>query len=85
MEQFDFVVANPVGIHARPAMLLAQEACRFQSRIQVEYGGRKANGKNMASLLTLRAYQGAKVSFLIEGGDEKEAARHLNDFCIHNL
>lgn len=85
MEQFDFVVANPVGIHARPAMLLAQEACRFQSRIQVEYGGRKANGKNMASLLTLRADQGAKVSFLIEGKDEEEAANCLSDFCIHNL
>ena len=85
MEQFDFVVANPVGIHARPAMLLAQEACRFQSRIQVEYGGRKANGKNMASLLTLRADPGAKVSFLIEGKDEEEAANRLSDFCIHNL
>ena len=85
MEQFDFVVANPVGIHARPAMLLAQEACRFQSRIQVEYGGRKANGKNMASLLTLRADQGAKVSFLIEGKDEEGAANCLSDFCIHNL
>ncbi len=85
MEQFDFIVQTPVGIHARPAMLLAKEASRFRSRIQIQNGAMKANAKNMASMLTLRAYQGDKVLFLIEGEDEKEAAKALQEFCDNNL
>lgn len=85
MEQFDFIVQTPVGIHARPAMLLAKEASRFRSRIQIRNGAMKANAKNMASMLTLRAYQGDKVLFLIEGEDEQEAAKALQKFCDHNL
>ncbi|HJC50447.1 MAG TPA: HPr family phosphocarrier protein [Candidatus Anaerostipes avistercoris] len=85
MEQFDFIVQTPVGIHARPAMLLAKEAARFRSRIQIQKGDLKANAKNMASLLTLRAYQGDEVTFLIEGEDEQEAAEALQIFCSNNL
>lgn len=85
MEQFDFIVQTPVGIHARPAMLLAKEASRFRSSIQIQNGAMKANAKNMASMLTLRAYQGDKVLFLIEGEDEKEAAKALQEFCDNNL
>lgn len=85
MEQFDFIVQTPVGIHARPAMLLAKEASRFRSRIQIRNGAMKANAKNMASMLTLRAYQGDKVLFLIEGEDEQEAAKALQKFCDNNL
>ena len=77
MEQFDFIVQTPVGIHARPAMLLAKEAARFRSRIQIQKGDLKANAKNMASLLTLRAYQGDE--------DEQEAAEALQIFCSNNL
>lgn len=85
MEQFDFIVQTSVGIHARPAMLLAKEAARFRSRIQIQKGDLKANAKNMASLLTLRAYQGDEVTFLIEGEDEQEAAEALRIFCSNNL
>ena len=85
MEQFDFIVQIPVGIHARPAMLMSKEAARFQSRIQIQNGPVKANAKNMASLLTLRAYQGDNVHFLIEGEDEQEAAEALREFCNNNL
>ncbi|RGH24863.1 hypothetical protein DWV72_04845 [Firmicutes bacterium AF12-30] len=33
MKQFDFIVQTSVGIHARPAMMLVNIACKFQSDI----------------------------------------------------
>ncbi|MDO4168345.1 MAG: HPr family phosphocarrier protein [Lachnospiraceae bacterium] len=85
MRQFEYVVQSPVGIHARPAMILAQTAMQLTSRITVEYNGKRANAKNMASLLTLRVYQGAKVTFYLEGENEKKDAYLLKMCCEQNL
>ena len=75
MKQFDFEVQSPVGIHARPAVLLVEKARTYQSKITLEKGSQRANAKNMISLLTLRAQQHEVVTFVIEGADEEKADR----------
>lgn len=85
MKQFDFEVQSPVGIHARPAVLLVEKARTYESKITIEKGTQKANAKNMISLLTLRAHQNETVTFIIDGADEEKAAEELKEFCIHNL
>lgn len=85
MKQFDFEVQSPVGIHARPAVLLVEKARTYESKITIEKGPQKANAKNMISLLTLRAHQNEMVTFIIDGADEEKAAEELKEFCIHNL
>lgn len=85
MKQFDFVVQTSVGIHARPAMMLVSVAHKFQSDIKVSYNGNTADAKNIVSLLMLHANQGAEVTFVINGADEKEASEKLQEFCEINL
>lgn len=85
MKQFDFEVQSPVGIHARPAVLLVEKARTYQSKVIIEKGTQKANAKNMISLLTLRAQQHEVVTFVIEGADEEKAEEELKEFCSHNL
>lgn len=85
MKQFDYVVQSPVGIHARPAMLLAQKARTFTSIVRIEYNGKYANAKNMAELLLLGVFQAAKVTFIVEGEKEEEEVQQLKEFCEHNL
>lgn len=85
MKQFDFVVQTSVGIHARPAMMLVSIARKFQSDIKVSYNGDTADAKNIVKLLMLHANQGAEVTFLIEGIDEGEASKQLQEFCKINL
>lgn len=85
MTQFKYIIKSPEGIHARPAMLLMQEAKRMSSRISVLYNGKTANAKNVMSLMTLRAFQDAEVIFQLDGSDEKEEAEKLRDFCEKTL
>ncbi|MBS7008644.1 HPr family phosphocarrier protein [Anaerostipes sp.] len=85
MKQFDFEVQSPVGIHARPAVLLVEKAKTYSSRIVIKKGDLKANAKNIISLLTLKAQQNESVTFVIDGDDEEQAAKELREFCIHNL
>ena len=74
-------VDNPLGLHARPAMLLAQKAAEFSSVIKI---GRKdrsdsVDAKSIMHLLMLAATQGTSLEIVAEGTDEAEAANALAD------
>lgn len=39
MKQFDYTITDPLGIHARPAGLLAKEAKKFASACTITKNG----------------------------------------------
>ena len=41
MKQFSYVIKDEVGIHARPAGMLAKEAKKFQSKVVIDKNGKK--------------------------------------------
>jgi phosphoenolpyruvate-protein phosphotransferase len=61
------------GLHARPATWFVDVAKQFASDVRVRHGDRVANGKSVASLLSLGAGAGASVTVLA-GGDDQDAA-----------
>ena len=77
MEEFNFVIQNQTGLHARPAKTLANLAKTFQSSIFIQHGSKRANAKSLVSLLTLGVEQGSRIQMFVEGADEKEAVEAL--------
>jgi phosphotransferase system HPr (HPr) family protein len=71
------VITNKVGLHARPAALLVQEAGRFQARIQVRHGEKTANAKSIVGVLKLGANLGAILTIHADGEDASEAVKAL--------
>ena len=67
----DFVVGNPLGIHARPASLFVQTAASFDSEISVTNldSGHIADGKSVMSMLMLSAPQGTRIRVEATGQD----------------
>ena len=53
MQEFDFVIRDEIGIHARPAGLLAREASAMSSVVTVECNGKKAEAKKLFDVLEL--------------------------------
>ena len=53
MKEFEFVVTDPQGIHARPAGLLVKEAKKFESNISVFKGARKGDLKKIFTVMAL--------------------------------
>ena len=66
-------VANPEGLHLRPANALASLAKDFRSTIRVSYRGETVDGKSIMSLATLGAEQGVQLTILATGDDANEA------------
>ncbi len=57
------------GMHARPAALLANEAKRFASHVEIAFEGRTANAKSPVSLLTLGCRWGSEIEVIATGDD----------------
>ncbi|GAB4273817.1 MAG: phosphoenolpyruvate--protein phosphotransferase [Candidatus Promineifilaceae bacterium] len=73
MKQFDIIIQNPTGLHARPAKIFVNTAKQFKSDIRVQHGPKKANAKSLISMLTLGVETGSEIRILVDGADEEEA------------
>ncbi|HEX2910702.1 MAG TPA: phosphoenolpyruvate--protein phosphotransferase [Chloroflexia bacterium] len=77
MQQFDLVIHNATGLHARPARVFVDIAKQYQSTIQVRHGAKQANAKSLISLLQLGVSSGQLIHIDITGVDEESAALAL--------
>lgn len=85
MQAFTYVITDPVGIHARPAGLLVQEAKKYSSTLTLESKGKKADLKRIFALMSLGVKQNNTVTVTAEGSDEIAAAAALQTFLTKNL
>jgi phosphocarrier protein len=68
-----FTVVNALGLHARAAMKVVQLAGRFESEVELEREGQRANGKSVMGLLLLCCALGARVTVRAKGADAAAA------------
>ena len=73
----DFLVANKLGIHARPAAMFVKTANRFTCDIFVEKDGEKVNGKSIMGLMMLAAGPGSTLTVHAQGHDASQALSEL--------
>src|SRR5438876_9423417 len=73
----DFMVANKLGIHARPAAMFVKTANRFSCEIFVEKDGERVNGKSIMGLMMLAAGPGSKLTVHAQGQDASQALAEL--------
>lgn len=66
-------IENRLGLHARPAALIAQTAAKFQSDISLTKDQITINAKSIMGVMMLAAEFGSNLCLKIEGPDEKEA------------
>ncbi|MDL2267538.1 HPr family phosphocarrier protein [Desulfovibrio sp. OttesenSCG-928-G15] len=74
------VIANELGLHARPAGKLAQAAQQFSAEVQLEYDDMTVDAKSILDILTLAAGRGANLTLRCAGKDAEQAAESIADF-----
>lgn len=80
-----YTVKVPVGMHARHAGLLVQEAKKYASAVTLSLGERSADAKRILGLMGLGVRQGDLVRLTVEGEDEDIAAVKLKSFMWENF
>ena len=85
MKEFEYTITDPIGIHARPAGLLVKLLAAIKSDVKVAKGEKIVNAKSILGLMGIQAKQGEAIKFIIEGADEEEAIKKVEDFLKENL
>jgi len=70
-------VGNDLGMHARPAAILAKAAQKFSCKIVLESDGQEVDAKSILDILTLSLGKGKRVVVKAEGPDAEKALDHL--------
>jgi len=78
-------ITHAHGLHARPAALIAAEAKRRSSAIEVSLGGRTANARNMVALMSLGVRAGDEVTLAASGRDAEAALAGLADLVERQI
>jgi len=65
-------LANPTGLHARPAKVFAQAASASGHQVRLTKGDTTVNGRSVLSVLTLDCHNGDRITIDVEG-DEAES------------
>ena len=85
MKQFNYTINDPLGIHARPAGLLAKEAKKFASVCTITKGEQTKKLPQLMMLMSMGIKQGDAVTIQAEGADEDAAIEALKAFFEANL
>lgn len=86
MKQFQYIITDPIGIHARPAGLLVKAAKELESTVTVEkVGGTSTVATKLMAVMGLGVKGGDTVTVTIEGGNEEASLQAMEQFFKENL
>ena len=79
MIEKSFKIKNKLGLHARPAALLAQTVAKFQSKVSIIKNGQEVDGDSILGIMMLAAEFGSEITVIVNGRDEKEAIEKIEE------
>ena len=86
MKSFQFIIRDELGIHARPAGLLAKMAKEYKgTTITVTKGDVTIKASQLMKLMGLGVKRGNEVTVAADGPDEDAAIERLHTFFEENL
>ena len=86
MKSFEYTITDPLGIHARPAGLLAKAAKAYSgTTVTITKAGNTVKASQLIKLMGLGVKQGDQVTVSAEGPAEEEAIAAMKKFFEENL
>jgi phosphocarrier protein len=85
MKSFTYTIKDELGIHARPAGMLAKEGKAYQSKITLEANGKSADITRLMAIMALGVKKDVTVTITAEGADEDAAIAGIEKFFQDNL
>ena len=85
MKTFDYTIKDELGIHARPAGMLAKTAKSLDSEITVTKGEKTVGATKLMALMGLGVKCGDTITVTANGGNEEDALEAIRSFLESNL
>lgn len=85
MKTFTYTIKDELGIHARPAGLLAKKAKELDAEITITKGEKTVGAKKLMALMGLGVKCGDTITVNVSGVDEENAEKAMKEFLEANL
>ena len=85
MRTFDYTIKDELGIHARPAGILAKTAKALDSEITISLGEKAVAATKLMALMGMGIKCGNTITVTINGGDEAASEKAMQEFFEANL
>ncbi|WP_116047934.1 dihydroxyacetone kinase phosphoryl donor subunit DhaM [Amycolatopsis palatopharyngis] len=77
-KRIEVTLRNEVGLHARPAALLARSVAGLDAEVRVRLGEEEADAASVLALMSLGARQGDQIEIRVRGEQADEAVERIN-------
>jgi phosphocarrier protein HPr len=73
------IIDNRLGLHARPAMVFVETACKFKADVKVRRCDQDewVDGKSIMMMMMLAATQGTEIEIAAENDQAQDAVNEL--------
>lgn len=78
-------LTNKIGLHARPAAMVARAMTQLDARVTVRFGEATADGRSVLALMALGARGGDEVHVSATGPQADEALRTFQDLAARDF
>ncbi|MBO5372963.1 MAG: HPr family phosphocarrier protein [Lachnospiraceae bacterium] len=85
MKTFEYTIKDELGIHARPAGMLAKTAKELDSEITITKGEKTVGATKLMALMGMGIKCGETITVTINGGDEEASETAMKQFFESNL
>lgn len=85
MKEFNYVITDSEGIHARPAGELVKAIKGFECKITITKDDKEVDCKRLLGLMGLGVKKGHEVTLKFDGADEDAAYETVSKFMQENL
>lgn len=85
MRTFNYTIKDELGIHARPAGMLAKTAKALDSEITITKGEKTVGATKLMALMGLGVKCGDTITVTVNGGNEDAALEEMKSFLEANL
>ena len=65
-------VRNRLGLHARPASIIAKMVQNYQSKVFISYKDREVDARSMMNILMLAIQESSWITIAVDGDDAEE-------------
>lgn len=80
-DEAEIPLTNDIGLHARPAALLARSVAELDAQVTVAFGGKQASAASVLALMALGARGGDTITVSATGPQAAEALRRIRDLA----
>ncbi|MGH3761495.1 HPr family phosphocarrier protein [Actinophytocola sp.] len=85
VEETRIRLTNEIGLHARPAALLARSLSEVDAEVTVRFGASSAPGRSVLALMALGARKGDELTLSATGPQAAEALRKAEALATRNF